>query len=89
MKTVSVREAKNRLSVLSREVENGKTIVVTRYGRPVFDMRPHQKRGVLNFAAGDAYLRSKGIAKPTPIIADDFDAPLLEDFLMRPPRPDA
>lgn len=82
MKTVSIREAKKHLTELAREVENGETIVVTRNGRPVFDLVPHRARGGLNRAAGDAYLRSKGIKKPVPFIADDFDAPLPEDFLL-------
>lgn len=89
MKTVSMRDAKNRLTELAREVEGGQTIVVTRNGRPAFEMAPHQKRGGLDYAAGEAYLRSKGIVSRPPIIADDFDAPLPEDFLLRPLPPDA
>ena len=84
MKTVSIREAKNRLLQLAREVEKGKTILVTRNGRPVFELVPHKKRGGLDLAAGRAYLRSKGIKNPVPFIAEDFDAPLPEDFLLRP-----
>ncbi|MBV8566077.1 MAG: type II toxin-antitoxin system prevent-host-death family antitoxin [Methylobacteriaceae bacterium] len=84
MKTVSIRDAKNRLTELAREVEAGVTIVVTRNGRPVLDLVPHKKRGGLNLAAGEAYLRSKGIANPVPFIADDFDDPLPDDFLLRP-----
>ena len=89
MKTVSIRDAKNRLTELAREVEGGETITVTRNGRPVFDIVPHHKRGGLNLAAGEAYLRSKGISDPVPFIADDFDAPLPEDFLLQPLPPDA
>lgn len=88
MKTVSIRDAKNRLTELAREVENGETVVVTRNGRPVFDLVPHKPRGGLNLEAGQAYLRSKGITNPVPFIADDFDDPLPEDFLFRPlPEP--
>lgn len=89
MKTVSIRDAKNRLTELAREVERGATIVVTRNGRPVFDLVPHRKRGGLDFAAGEAYLRSKGITNPAPFIADDFDAPLPEDVLLHPLPSDA
>ncbi len=88
MKTVSIREAKNRLTELARQVEKGETVVVTRHGRPVFDLVPHRKRGGLNLAAGEAYLKAKGITNPVPFIADDFDAPLPEDFLLRPLPPD-
>ena len=84
MKTVSIRDAKNRLTELARVVEEGETIIVTRNGRPVFDFVPHKKQGGLNFAAGEAYLRSKKIKHPVPFIADDFDVPLAEDFLLRP-----
>lgn len=84
MKTVSIRDAKNRLTELAREVENGATVVVTRNGRPVFDIVPHKKRGGLDLAAGKAWLKSKGIKNPVPFIAEDFDDPLPEDFLLRP-----
>ena len=43
-----------------------------------------RKHGGLNFSAGEAYLAAKGITNPVPFIADDFDAPLPEDFLLRP-----
>ena len=88
MKTVSIRDAKNRLTELAREVEAGATIVVTRNGRPAFDLVPHHKRGGLNLAAGAAYLASHGIAHPAPFIAVDFDAPLPEEVLLQP-LPDA
>ena len=84
MKTVSIREAKNRLTELAREAEAGETIVVTRNGRPVFDLVPHKSGRGINFEAGHAFLREKGIANPFPFVADDFDAPLPEDFLLRP-----
>lgn len=84
MKTISIRDAKNRLTELAREVEKGKIIVVTRNGRPVFDLVPHKKQAGLNLAAGRTYLRSKGIKNPIPYIAADFDEPLPEDFLVRP-----
>lgn len=89
MTTVSIRDAKNRLTELARQVEKGETITVTRNGRPVFDLVPHRERGGLNLAAGKAYLLSKGITNPVPFIADDFDAPLPEDFLLHPLPPDA
>jgi prevent-host-death family protein len=84
MKTVSIREAKNKLTELAREVEGGETIVVTRNGRPVFDLVPHRKKGGLDFEAGRAYLREQGIMNPFPYVADDFDDPLPEDFLIKP-----
>lgn len=83
MRTVSIRDAKNRLTELARDVEDGETIVVTRNGRPVFDLVPHKQSGGLDFAAGQAYLRSRRIKNPVPFIADNFDDPLQEDILLR------
>jgi prevent-host-death family protein len=83
MKTVSIRYAKNRLTELAREVEEGETIVFTRNGRPILDLVPHKRHAGLNLAAGEAYLRSKEIQNPVPFIASDFDDPLPEDFLLR------
>jgi prevent-host-death family protein len=85
-KTVPIREAKNRLTELAREVEKGLTVVVTRNGRPVLDMVPHKQHAGLDLAAGKAYLRSRGIKNPVPFIAGDFDQPLPDDFLLRPRR---
>ena len=84
MKTVSIRDAKNRLTELAREVEEGEVIVVTRNGRPVFDLVPHRKRGGLDLEAGEAYLKERGVVRTEGFISDDFDDPLPEDFLLRP-----
>ena len=56
--------------------------------KPTEAMPAERERGGLNFAAGEAYLVARGITNPVPFIADDFDAPLPEDFLLRP-LPDA
>ena len=84
MTTVSMKEAKNRLTELARLVEQGETVVVTRNGRPVLDLVPHRPRGGIDLAAGQAYLRARGVTDPFPYVADDFDEPLPEDFLLRP-----
>jgi prevent-host-death family protein len=81
MKSVSIREAKNRLTALARLVERGETIVVTRNGKPILDLAPHRPTRGLNLAAIDEFKRRHGIAELFPYIADDFDAPLPEDFL--------
>jgi prevent-host-death family protein len=84
MNTVSIRDAKNRLTELARLVEAGERITVTRHGKPAFDLVPHQKKGGINREAGQAYLDSLGIEWPPFVIADDFDDPLPEDFLLQP-----
>jgi prevent-host-death family protein len=85
MHTVSIRDAKNRLTELARLVQAGERITVTRHGKPAFDLVPHQPRkGGIDLAAGDAYLRSIGKKRVKGWIAPDFDDPLPEDFLITP-----
>jgi prevent-host-death family protein len=84
MTTVSIRDAKNRLTELARQVESGETIVVTRNGRPVFDLVPHQAHRGLRLEAIDAFKERYGIPSIAPFIAEDFDDPLPEDFLVSP-----
>jgi prevent-host-death family protein len=84
MATVSIRDAKNRLTALARQVESGETIVVTRNGRPVFDLVPHRPGAGLRLEAIGAFKEKHGVAHVVSFIADDFDAPLPEDFLLHP-----
>ncbi|GJE55513.1 MULTISPECIES: type II toxin-antitoxin system Phd/YefM family antitoxin [Methylobacterium] len=84
METVSLSDAADRLADLARRVEDGETIVLTRDGKPIADMVPHQPRGGFDLEAGRRYLREEGLPDPFPYVADDFDDPLLEDFLLRP-----
>ena len=84
MTTVSLKEAKNRLTELARLVENGETVVVTRNGKPVADLVPHKPQGGLNFEALAEYKRKHGIDRFFEFVPDDFDDPLPEDFLLRP-----
>lgn len=83
MKTVSIREAKNRLTELARTVERGEVVTVTRNGRPAFDLVPHQARKGLRFEAIDNFKRKHRIKDLVAYIAEDFDKPLPEDFLLR------
>lgn len=84
MITVSMREAKNRLTELGRKVEAGETVTVTRNGKPAFDIVPHKKKGGIDFEAGRRWMEARGY-KPEDIrIAPDFDDPLPEDFLLHP-----
>lgn len=83
MTTVSIKEAKDRLTALARLVEKGETVVVTRNGEPAFDMVPHRAMP-LRLHAGKEFLKSRGIKEIFPRVADDFDAPLPEDVLLKP-----
>ncbi|HZK99865.1 MAG TPA: type II toxin-antitoxin system prevent-host-death family antitoxin [Caulobacteraceae bacterium] len=87
MTIVSMRDAKNRLTQLARRVEGGETVIVTRNGRPVLDLVPHRPRVGLRLEA-IAEFKRKYPSGETFFIAEDFDAPLPEDFLLHPLPPD-
>ncbi len=84
MTSVSIRDARNHFTELVRRAENGERITVTRYGKPVLEMVPTQRKGGLNLEAGEAYLRSMGIEPRESWISPDFDDPLPDDFLLQP-----
>ena len=92
MITVSMKEAKNRLTELARKVEAGEAVTITRNGVPVIDMVPSaagslpKKKGGIDWEAGRKYLQSQGIGpgKLVTHISPDFDDPLPEDFLITP-----
>jgi prevent-host-death family protein len=84
MTTISIKEAKNRLTEVVRLAEHGERVTITRNGKPVADLVPHQGKGGLNLEAGREFLRKRGITQLVSYIADDFDDPLPEDFLIRP-----
>ena len=82
---ISVKDAKDKLSELLHRVESGERVVLTRHGKPVIDLIPHvKKKGGIDFAAGQAFLKEHGVDKAFSFIAPDFDDPLPEDFLLRP-----
>ena len=84
MTVVTIKDAKNRLTQLARLVELGETVVVTRNGRPVLDLVPHREKGGLRLEAGEEYRRRHGIDALFTYVAEDFDKPLAEDFLVTP-----
>lgn len=84
MVTLSLEEAASERADLTRRVEAGETVVLTREGRPIADLVPHRPRGGVDLEADEAYLRENGIMRQPGFIAPDFDDPLPEDFLTRP-----
>ncbi len=85
MEMVPIKEAKNKLTALGRRAEAGERIVVTRNGKPAFDLVPHQgKKGGLNWEALREYKKKHGIPRVMAVIPPDFDDPLPEDFLITP-----
>ena len=65
--TIGAFEAKTRLSELLEQVSRGRTIVITRRGRPIAELRPVRvDSGRLRFGC------DKGLV----LVGDDFDEPL-------------
>jgi prevent-host-death family protein len=88
MPTVTIKDAKNRLTELARLVEAGETVVITRNGTPVADLVPHKRTPKkLNFDAVRQFNEARGIKGIVSYIAPDFDDPLPEDFLISPMPP--
>ena len=81
--TVSIKKAKDRLTALARLVEKGETVVVTRNGKPILDLVPHRPRGGLQMDAIEAFKRKYGLDSVFGPVAEDFDEPLPEDFLLK------
>jgi len=74
---VNVLEAKTQLSRLLDRAEAGEDVIIARAGRPVVRLVPITT-GALHAPRTLGALRGKGW------IADDFDAPLDEGFLLAP-----
>ncbi len=74
---VNVLEAKTQLSRLLDRAEAGEDVIIARAGHPVVRLVP------IATVALDAP-RALGALKGKGWIADDFDAPLDEDFLLAP-----
>lgn len=85
IKTVSIREAKDRFAALVRAAEQGASIVITRNGKPVAEIGAHRRKGGLDFEALRRWKAEQGLPQiifgPVP---PDFDDPLPEDFLITP-----
>jgi prevent-host-death family protein len=74
--TVNIFEAKTQLSKLIERVERGEDVIIARAGKPVArltQLKPEKKRKI-----------RFGALKGKIWIADDFDEPLPEDFLITP-----
>jgi prevent-host-death family protein len=84
MATISIRDAKRCLTALAWRVEQGEAIVITRNGRPIIDLVPHSQKLGARLDATDAFKRKHGVERVVAFVADDFDAPLPQDFLMAP-----
>ena len=81
---VAIEDAASELDTLVRRVEAGETVVLTRNGKPVLDLVPHKHKGGIDWEAGERFLKERGIKEFFTYVAEDFDDPLPEDFLLRP-----
>lgn len=84
MKTASIKQAKDRLPALVREVEAGERVTITRNGKPVADLVPHRRQGGLDFSVLEDLKKKYGVDRLVEYVSDDFDDPLPEDFLTTP-----
>lgn len=90
--TVTILEAKDRLPELVRAAEAGETVVLTRDGKPVAEIKPARaspKKFTLQqrLEALEAYKKEHGIESFFGPIPEDFDDQLPEDILTRPLPP--
>ena len=73
---MSVREGKAKFSAAVAAAERGETISITKFGKVVAEISPPKaKKSKLNFAAGDAYLKQRGLDKVEVDWPDYFDDP--------------
>ena len=72
MHTVNIHEAKTHLSKLVEEVSQGKDVVIAKSGKPM---------AKLTGLALAKPIRKPGFLKGKIKVADNFDAPLSEEFL--------
>lgn len=86
MGMIALDRLHGHLADVLRRVDGGETVVVTENGRPVFDIVPHDSRrlGGLDLDSGAAFLAARGISRPFPHVADDFDTPLSDEDLLTP-----
>jgi prevent-host-death family protein len=71
MKTVNIHEAKTNLSALIAAVEAGEEVVIARANKPVVKLVAMETKPVQ---------RIPGLHKGEFYMADDFDAPLPDEF---------
>ena len=86
-KHVPVKEAKAKLTELLRIAESGERIVLTRNGKPVADLVPHEGATELDRMSILDRVQAWHTSNPAKAIgwvSDDFDDPLPEDFLLKP-----
>jgi prevent-host-death family protein len=72
VKSINVHEAKTHFSKLLARVEKGDEVLISRAGKPVARLVPHDERPRAPVFGGD---------RGRLVVPEDFDAPLPEDVL--------
>jgi len=85
MTTISLEEMQRDLLCYLWQVEQGETVIVTRAGQPVAEIRPasrpHSYDTAPEEAAQKEKLRPIGLAAGEFTVPDDFDDPLPEEIV--------
>ena len=83
MKHVPIKEAGRQLEQLVAQMRAGEQIVLTEDGEPVAELRVRSREGRgLNWDALEQWKRELGVDQLVTYIAEDFDDPLPQDFLI-------
>ncbi len=77
-----MHEAKTRLSQLVRAAEAGERVILSRAGKPVAELKPITSKRKAPLAK-----RRLGLLAGKLAMAQDFNAPLAEDFWLGKPLP--
>lgn len=78
MDTISQREFRNENAMVMRRVEAGESFIVTRHGKPVADVIPHQPQGTRTPRFVPANLLVEALSDLPPWNAQSFDADNLD-----------
>jgi prevent-host-death family protein len=84
MLTISIEEIQRDLGAYLAQVEAGQSLVITRAGKAVAEIKPIAPSSSANGSpveGEEKRLRPFGLAKGEFVEAEDFDAPLPEDIL--------
>ena len=81
---ISIKAAKDRLSELGRMADAGEQIIITKHGKPAYQLAPVKKRGGFDREGLERWKAERGYTHLAGPYVGDFDAPFEEDFLIKP-----
>ena len=82
---MSIREGKAQFSAIIAAAERGETVTITKHGKVVAEISPPRKiKNKINFAAGEAYLKSIGwVPGSIDLWPPEFDDPAFSREVLR------